>query len=776
MASIIPGYNYDIFISYRQKDNKGDKWVSVFVESLKTELEATFKEDVSIYFDENPHDRLQETYNVSKSLESKLKCLIFIPILSRTYCDPNSYAWQKEFLQFISMADSDQFGREVKLLNENVSSRILPIRIHDLDQDDIKLFEKETKSVIRTLDFVFKTSTGVNRPLLTHEDHPGDNLNKIFYRDQINKTANAIQEIIAGLIAFKPQALKEEAADNKQPLKIEEEKKETARGKNTGLSIPYKVSGIGILAVLLVIVLVTLIPRISKKGIPRIIKEPDGRISIAVNNFDNNTNDTTLNWMRMGIPDLIRNNLAGSMELLVQNSQTINELYASMGMTRNASIIPTQSREAAIKLKAATYITGSFQKYGNNILTLMKLIDTENDELLWTGQAEGYIDDIKNLTDSLSARLRNYLEISVLRKKSTPEYGDMNTSSPQALRKYIEGMQLMMDGKLSMATRSFSESYSLDTTFTLAAFYNAYSYNFLFDGPSAFKWTQIAYKGRNRLPYYYKIWVQLWNAAIVTNNNDSVLYLNNILAQSDIKSRLFWLDVGNTYTGLDQYQKAISAFEKIEELNSNWSEDLSLPNYYITYGNSCHATGNHEKEAQLYKKGIELFPENWSIVRTQAICALSRKDVKQSEELLHRLSELFDKYNFSKDLVERILGLLYNEANSPDEAEKHFRRSVQLMPDSRANKYRLAEFLIRSDRNIREGMALADSLLADSLLAIYNVNEAIKLKGFGYYKQGRYKEALETLQDYNQNKRVTWDPEVSTWIKNIQRALNSPKL
>ena len=54
MSSIIAGYNYDIFISYRQKDNKGDRWVSKFVEALKTELEATFKEDVSVYFDENP--------------------------------------------------------------------------------------------------------------------------------------------------------------------------------------------------------------------------------------------------------------------------------------------------------------------------------------------------------------------------------------------------------------------------------------------------------------------------------------------------------------------------------------------------------------------------------------------------------------------------------------------------------------------------------------------------------------------------------------------------
>jgi len=58
MASIIPGFEYDIFISYRQKDNKGDRWVSEFVESLKTELESTFKEEISVYFDINPPDGL----------------------------------------------------------------------------------------------------------------------------------------------------------------------------------------------------------------------------------------------------------------------------------------------------------------------------------------------------------------------------------------------------------------------------------------------------------------------------------------------------------------------------------------------------------------------------------------------------------------------------------------------------------------------------------------------------------------------------------------------
>ncbi len=91
MASIIPGYNYDIFISYRQKDNKGDRWVSEFINALKTELESTFKEETGVYFDANPHDGLLETHVVDASpMESKevfynrmltfYKCIIPVPV------------------------------------------------------------------------------------------------------------------------------------------------------------------------------------------------------------------------------------------------------------------------------------------------------------------------------------------------------------------------------------------------------------------------------------------------------------------------------------------------------------------------------------------------------------------------------------------------------------------------------------------------------------------------------------------------------------------------
>src|SRR5512133_3647585 len=112
MSSVIEGYSYDVFISYRQKDNRHDCWVTEFVDQLKGELETTFKEEISVYFDENPIDGLLEIHSVDKSLEDKLKCLVFIPVISHTYCDKKSYAWKNELCVFNKIAKEDKFGRD----------------------------------------------------------------------------------------------------------------------------------------------------------------------------------------------------------------------------------------------------------------------------------------------------------------------------------------------------------------------------------------------------------------------------------------------------------------------------------------------------------------------------------------------------------------------------------------------------------------------------------------------------------------------------------------
>jgi TolB-like protein len=779
MASLIPGYEYDIFISYRQKDNKHDGWVTKFVENIKGELESTFKEDISIYFDENPHDRLQETHNVDKSLEGKLKCLIFIPILSQTYCDPNSYAWQYEFLTFLRMAEQDCFGKDVKLRSGNVASRILPIRIHDLEPEDVKLFEKETGSVLRAMDFVFKTSSGVNRPLKANEDHPQDNLNKTFYSDQINKAANAIKEIILGL------KTEQNIPEKGKPIKTEqinEADKEARDERGIKPSQPprFKILSeiIGI-AVLLVIIALLAYPRIFFAGKNKITRDPDGRISIAVNTFDNLTGDTLLNSWRLGISELLIYNLGTSRELSVQNSQTMSEVYRSMGQTQIASMVPTVSREAAMKLKAGTYITGNYQKTGNKIRIIVKLFDTKTDELLWTGKVDGNINaDYIDLADSLSIEVKNFLEIKALGKNASRDFRDAYTGSSEAYRKYIEGMQSFMNSDYPGAIKSLQEAYRIDTTFTLAAFYIANANNIISTNSldplyteQAIIWIQKAYKGKQRLPDNYQEWVEMWYAWYVSKNSEDVLNYCNLLEKHDVKSRYYWYDIGVTYiSGFEMWPKAVSAFEKIEALDSEWGEDWKYRNYYVYYALSCHSSGMHEKEAKIYEKGLMLFPDWYQFIYGQARCAIMRGDTAKATELINKRIKLAREAGYTESRIETVLGSMYDDAKSFDLAELHYRRALQLDPGNHDWMINLAGFLIYNDRNISEGMHLAENALKTDPEGFF----PLWCKGYGLYKTGKFNESLDYLIKA-QNTYQSINPLLEKQIQIVRDSIKNQK-
>jgi tetratricopeptide (TPR) repeat protein len=772
MASIIPGYEYDIFISYRQKDNKGDKWVSEFVDALKAEIEATFKEDISIYFDENPHDRLQETYDVNKSLEGKLKCLIFIPVLSQTYCDPNSYAWKHEFLAFKNMTENDSLGKYVKLRNSNITSRILPIRLHDLDSEDIKLFEKVTGGVLRTLDFVFRTSSGVNRPLRANEDHPNDNINKTFYRDQINKTANAIKEIIEGLKAVATASANEETQVNLPGKVVSKEELRIEKGKPDILRKRKFLSRAIIFLCLITIILAY--PKVFQTRKTKVARDPNGKISIAVNTFDNLTGDTTLNYWGLGIQELLINNLGNSDELSVQNSQTIYEVYESFGQTKNASVVPSLSREAAMKLKASTYITGSYQKTGNKIIMLVKLIDTQDDEVLWTSKIDGSPhSNYTDLADSISTQVKNFLEIKSLKQKTSLEFREAFSNFPEAYRIYVKGMNSFMNADYISAIQSYKEALEIDSTFTLAAFYIANAYNILGgdqNNRQGAKWTQRAFRGKERLPENYQHWLENWEAFYITKNSKEVLKTVSILENSEIRSRYYWLDIGCTYIVGGMYDKAIKPFEKVEAINSEWGGEWKYLDYYTNYGTACHHTGNHKKEAEIFETGLKIFPDNMFLLFFQATCAISENDTVKAPGLIRKLTEAARKVEASESQIEAGLGLLYREANSLDKAEEHYRRAVQINPSDPLLMNDLASFLIRYDRNIDEGM----KLIKRALEILPGKGSFLWTQGRGYYKQGKFEEAYSIL-NVAKDSILTWSADLNKQILDARNALDNQR-
>src|SRR5688500_9503290 len=188
-SSILPGYDYDIHISYRYNDNKYDGWVSEFVEKLNQELGATLKDKLSIYFDKSPEDKREEF---------QIKSMIFITVISQTYCDVNSSVWKNELKIFKDEIKNDSIGPNIKFANGSIVSCVIPIRIHDNDNEDVRLLESELSGSLMSIDFIYREE-GIHRPLHPVDDEKQATPLRPMYRNQINKLANAIKEIVSGI-------------------------------------------------------------------------------------------------------------------------------------------------------------------------------------------------------------------------------------------------------------------------------------------------------------------------------------------------------------------------------------------------------------------------------------------------------------------------------------------------------------------------------------------------------------------------------------------------
>ncbi|HLN55120.1 MAG TPA: tetratricopeptide repeat protein [Bacteroidales bacterium] len=528
MSGLIEGYSYDIFISYRQNDNKYDGWVTEFVTNLKKELEATIKEKLTIYFDENPIDGLLETHLVDQSLTEKLKCLIFIPVISQTYCDSKSYAWQNEFCFFNKLVKEDPFGMNIRLPNGNVASRILAVKIHNIDQEDIKIIETEIGEKLRSIDFIYKSS-GVNRPLRSNEDHPGTNLNKTYYRDQINKVANSVKEIISALLkAPKPE---ESAVMTELTRKISEVNRRSWKK---------------ILSVTIVLALLAIITTFYVRGKPSNIEK-----SIAVLPFRNDSPSDSNAYFINELMEDILNNLQKIKDVRII-SRTSVEQY------RNTSkSIPQIAKELGVNY----IVEGSGQRHKNSVRLNVKLIRARKETYLWGKQYDQKItktEDITKLQSTIAQSIVSELEgtITPQEKKLIEK---IPTSSLSAYDFYRRGREELSKfwidvndkSTLFKAEKLFNKSLELDPRFAEAII------------------------GQAEVYWHYRTYLNRVNVL------DSVMMLTDIALSYDDKLAGAYVIKGWCYDEEGRSDKALEQYSKAIELNPNdWKAYFGLAELY----------------------------------------------------------------------------------------------------------------------------------------------------------------------------------------------------
>ncbi len=545
-------------------------------------------------------------------LQEKLKCLVFIPVVSRTYCDPMSFAWEHELNAFIEKSSRDKFGLKVKLPNGNVASRVLPVRIHELDKTDLKLCETVLGGVLRGVEFIYK-SAGINRPLRSKEENPHDNLNHTIYRDQINKVANAINEIISGLqiIQSSPVELKTKAgvsAAARPPEKPdvlltsgekESPEKLTKRAdKAKAKRWMYSVTSL----VIIILTILSLLIFSSGSTLPF-----SKRDWILITDFENLTGNPVFD-----------KSLYTAFTLATSQSRYINvfprskmlETLARMEIEDQTFVDEKTGREMAIREGIRLYIIPGISETGNRYAITAKIIESKSGNLLKSGifYAETQ-DDILSGVDKLSRKIRRDLGESVYNiSLQDKPLKDVTTSSLEALKLYSIGIDKHLKLDFEGARDYYEGALRIDTGFTAArASLGNINYE-KFDKVKGNELLNQAVKFVDRLTERERLGILAFHAANVEKNLPEAIEYTKYRIELYPDDAIARNNLGWYYQNSGEYEKSVKEYKEAVRIDPDLALTYSgIPWIYLDF------LGIADSALLWSRKMVSEHPENaWS--------------------------------------------------------------------------------------------------------------------------------------------------------------------
>ena len=501
-----------------------------------------------------------------------------------------------------------------------------------------------------------------------------------------------------------------------------------------------------IIAVLVVVVGILAYPKIFNKDKFENIRDADGRISVAVMPFENQTGDSLYNVWQGGLQNLLISTLSNSDELSVRQFQTTYSVMKGVQSTNYASITPAMASKVAAKLNTNTFILGNILKAGNNIRINAQLVNAETEEIYKTYQVEGKKeDDIFRMADSLTSFIKNYLEIEkILEQHDSPSlYGSFNTNSSKAFRYYIHGWEAFRDFNHQASIEWVLKAIEEDPGFIRPYIGLSLLYSISGNDELAKHWCIKAYEKRDILSLIDKLRLDYLNAYYFETPSEQIKYLKQFLEIEEMNT-FYWFLLGIAYFQQESFEESTVYSEKVIEIHKNLGTvSRNLFNYELL-GISYHKINEHKKEKEVFELGLSLFPEYGDIIQRQAICALSQGDTIEADLFLTKYRSIRkNKEYWSESRIITGVGDIYDDAGMPGKAEMYYRKSMALDPGIPTTLNNLARILINNEINIDEGLELVEKALELKPDNCYYLDT----KGWGLYKQAKYEEAYKVLKD-----------------------------
>jgi len=388
--------------------------------------------------------------------------------------------------------------------------------------------------------------------------------------------------------------------------------------------------------------------------------------SVAVLYFENNTGNPQLDWLRTGLTDMLVTDLSQSPDVEVLGTDRLVQILTSMRRQDDRQISFDTVQELAKRAGVRTVLLGSYVKAGDTIRINVKLQEAASGKIVTAERADalnessllGSVDDLTrrikakfapggnpNLTKTLINPPTAAADNSSPPLSLDRDLKDVSTSSIEAYRYYVEGIDLHNRARELEALPLLEKAVATDPTFAMALTKLAVVESNLGHPLKREEYSKRAIEHLNRLSpreryyiegYYYsnkadgfgkaiqsyKTAIDLYPDFASARHNLALLY-SQLGRESDAvplyeELRRRKMAYPTTYTNLAAVYRNLGQFDKAYEVLREYLDaNPTVAQGYRGLGDLLAVWGKYDEALGAYDKAIALAPGDVSFLASK---------------------------------------------------------------------------------------------------------------------------------------------------------------
>jgi tetratricopeptide (TPR) repeat protein len=426
---------------------------------------------------------------------------------------------------------------------------------------------------------------------------------------------------------------------------------------------------------------------------------PQDMVSVAVISFENQTGDSSYDYLQDAIPNLLITSLEQSKSFRITSWERMRDLLKQLGRKDVAVIDRDLGFELCRLDGIQAIVLGSFTKAENMFVTNVNVLDVETKSLLKSvsTRGEGVDSILKKQIDEVSRKIGRGSGISAfLQRLRTPQIREVTTDSMEAYNFFLRGRANFEKYYYNDARLFLERAVELDPEFAQAYYYLVRAYAQLGNTAEMEEASENFKKYGKKLKGKEGLFIE---ALLIRSKNPKKYHKILLeLAERYPKWKRVHFELAIFHELKGEYDEAIVLLNKALELDPNYGYALNQLAYEYSYKNE-------------YDKALEYF---------RRYASVSPGDANP-----------FDS-----------MGETYFRMGKLDESIQKFQEALEVKPDF-GSDWKIS-YIYAVKQNYVEAMRWQDQFIemasTDSLRA-----QGHLWKGYYYYLQGKLEQSLQEV-------------------------------